>query len=623
MRPLSRSLTAAAALLAFAALAAAGSASSRAADVTLEGTLTVVHSDDFAHGRSNIQATLDTGQATYVLQLADDTGLPQTSKVRVHGQQVNGNTVAVGKGGVSAAAGGTVVAAATGAKKVLVVLTKFADQANPPSSPTQASASGVVFTNANSVANYYSTVSWGKLTLSGDVTPWVTIPSTNEATSCDWSTWGSQANTAAANAGYNPSNYNYVQYALAGATSCGWAGLAYLPGTQSWVRAEYLDLRVSGHELGHNFGTHHSNSYSCSQSGAAVALSTAANCTTSEYGDPFSIMGQGQTSIMEHTNFSRGNFGWLTTANTRDVTSSGSYSLDPAEANDPTGVQAIRVARDASTYLLLELREPDGTPFDSFSPSSPLANGVTVRVVNSYSTMSQSQLVDTTPGDGNFSNAPLALNQSVYDPVSNATVKTTAVGSTGATVSVTFGPDSTAPTAPSGLGASATDATHIRLTWGASSDNVGVTGYKVYRVGTGLVGTSSTTTYTDGGLTSNVSYSYYVTAVDAASNESTASNTASATTPVVDTQAPSAPTSLTTSKLSKPSRVRVSWTASTDNVGVAGYRVYRNGAQLATSTTTTYTDSHPLRGTNTYTAYAYDAAGNVSLASNSSSISVK
>ena len=76
-------------------------------------------------------------------------------------------------------------------------------------------------------------------------------------------------------------------------------------------------------------------------------------------------------------------------------------------------------------------------------------------------------------------------------------------------------------------------------------------------------------------------------------------------------------------KLTKPTRVQVSWTASSDNVGVAGYRVNRNGAQLGTSSSTTYTDSHPLRGTNSYTVYAYDAAGNVSLPSSVSSISVK
>src|SRR6266566_2472049 len=130
MRPFSRSLTAAAALLAFAGLAAGGSASSRAVD-----------------------ATLDTGQASYALQLADDTELPRASKVRVHGQQLNGNTVAVGRGGLTAAPDSTVVAATTGAKKVLVVLVMFADNSSQPE--TQAQANGVVFANSNSVAAYY------------------------------------------------------------------------------------------------------------------------------------------------------------------------------------------------------------------------------------------------------------------------------------------------------------------------------------------------------------------------------------------------------------------------------------------------------------------------------------
>ena len=61
----------------------------------------------------------------------------------------------------------------------------------------------------------------------------------------------------------------------------------------------------------------------------------------------------------------------------------------------------------------------------------------------------------------------------------------------------------------------------------------------------------------------------------------------------------------------------LSWGASTDNVGVAGYRVYRNGSQLGTTTATTYFDSPLKPGTTyTYTVRAYDAAGNVGPPSN-------
>jgi chitodextrinase len=627
MRPFTRSFTAVAVLLAFAGLAAGGSASSGGADVTLEGTLTVVHADDFAHGRSEIHASLDTGQATYALDLAPDAALPRASKVSVHGQQVSGTTVAVGKGGLTASPDSTVVAATTGAKKVLAILVKFTGQATP-SSPTPTSAAGVLFTNANSVAAYYSTVSWGKLTLSGAVTPWVTIPSSDAATSCNWSTWGSQANTAAAalnDPQYNPSNYDYVQYVLNGATSCGWAGLAYLPGTTSWVRAEYLDLRVSGHELGHNFGTHHANSYSCTQNGVRVALSVASNCSSSEYGDPFSIMGQAQT--YEHTNFSRGNFGFLVGANTQDVTSSGTYALHPIEPSDPTGVQALRISRGGGSYLLLEFRQPDGPNFDNFSSSSPQATGVTLRVTNGYTSMSQSQLVDTTPATGGYSDAPLGLNQSVYDPVSNATVRTAGTGPTGATVEVTFGPDGTAPSTPTGLAGSGISTSQIRLTWNASSDNVGVAGYRVYRDGntTTPVGTTASTTFTDSGLATGSNHSYVVVAYDAAGNVSGPATT-SASTQAADTAAPTAPSGLTAKKTGNKNapRVGLSWKASTDDVGVTGYRVYRNGSQIGNvgGSSLSYNDPSPPKGGNAYYVVAVDAAANVSPSSNTVTVNI-
>ncbi|MGO4276113.1 discoidin domain-containing protein, partial [Paenibacillus sp. TAF58] len=65
--------------------------------------------------------------------------------------------------------------------------------------------------------------------------------------------------------------------------------------------------------------------------------------------------------------------------------------------------------------------------------------------------------------------------------------------------------------------------------WTASTDNVAVTEYNVYRDGT-LVGSSTTTSYSDTGLNASTAYSYTVKAVDAAANLSAASNTASATT---------------------------------------------------------------------------------------------
>jgi hypothetical protein len=81
--------------------------------------------------------------------------------------------------------------------------------------------------------------------------------------------------------------------------------------------------------------------------------------------------------------------------------------------------------------------------------------------------------------------------------------------------------------------------------------------------------------------------------------------------PVQDTVAPSAPPSLTGGWVSRR-KVSLSWSASTDNVGVAGYRVYRDGALIGTTTSLTMTDRPSRFVTHLYEVRAYDAAGNVS-----------
>ncbi|ADJ43688.1 alkaline phosphatase [Amycolatopsis mediterranei S699] len=89
--------------------------------------------------------------------------------------------------------------------------------------------------------------------------------------------------------------------------------------------------------------------------------------------------------------------------------------------------------------------------------------------------------------------------------------------------------DTQAPTTPAGLTAGTATATSVPLSWGAATDNVGVTGYDVLRNGT-AVATSATTSYTDTGLTPNTSYTYAVRARDTAGNTSPASTPITVTT---------------------------------------------------------------------------------------------
>lgn len=90
-------------------------------------------------------------------------------------------------------------------------------------------------------------------------------------------------------------------------------------------------------------------------------------------------------------------------------------------------------------------------------------------------------------------------------------------------------PDTEAPSVPTGLSTSSVTSTTIGLSWNASTDNIGVSGYEVYQ-GATLITTVTSTSYTVTGLTPNTSYTFSVKAKDAAGNISSSSNTASATT---------------------------------------------------------------------------------------------
>jgi chitodextrinase len=175
--------------------------------------------------------------------------------------------------------------------------------------------------------------------------------------------------------------------------------------------------------------------------------------------------------------------------------------------------------------------------------------------------------------------------------------------------------DTTPPSTPTNLTATAVSSSQINLSWNASTDSAGVAGYLIFRNGS-QVGTSTTTSYSDPGLTVSTTYTYAVAAYDAAANVSAQSATATATT---QSAGPSAPANLTATAISS-SQINLSWSASTDAAGVTGYKVFRNGSRVGTSTTTSYSDSGLTASTAyTYTVAAYDAAGNVSSQSASAS----
>jgi fibronectin type 3 domain-containing protein len=194
-------------------------------------------------------------------------------------------------------------------------------------------------------------------------------------------------------------------------------------------------------------------------------------------------------------------------------------------------------------------------------------------------------------------------------------------------------PDTTAPSAPTGLVATAVSSGQINLAWTASTDNIGVTGYRVERcqesgcISFAEIAAPTTNSFNNLGLAAGASYSYRVRALDAAGNTSGFSNVASASTPAPDTIAPTDPSALTATATGS-SQVNLAWTASTDNVGVSGYRVERctgagcnNFAQIATPSVPSFSNTGLTASTSyNYRVRAADAAGNLSGYSNVASV---
>jgi glucose/arabinose dehydrogenase/chitodextrinase len=183
----------------------------------------------------------------------------------------------------------------------------------------------------------------------------------------------------------------------------------------------------------------------------------------------------------------------------------------------------------------------------------------------------------------------------------------------------TQSPDTEAPSAPTDLVASSISYNSFDLSWTASTDNIGVTGYNVFVNGNMVNGSLVTgTTYTVTGLTELTIYTAYVVALDQAGNNTAGSSIQVTTTEAPDMQAPTAPSGLSAAAITGTSLI-LNWTASTDNVGVAGYDVYRNNVKINTGLVTG--TSYNVTGLTNATSYSFyvkalDDAGNASANSN-------
>ncbi|WP_229783403.1 DUF2334 domain-containing protein [Pilimelia anulata] len=200
------------------------------------------------------------------------------------------------------------------------------------------------------------------------------------------------------------------------------------------------------------------------------------------------------------------------------------------------------------------------------------------------------------------------------------TARDAATNTTGRSYAFSFTtgtPDTSAPTAPGTPTASGVGATSATLAWAPSTDNVGVVGYDIHAAGTAtpIASTTGATGKVLDGLTPSTAYSFTVRARDAAGNVSPASAAAAVTTATPpDAAAPTAPGKPTFTEVTATG-AKVSWAASTDNVGVASYQVLGGPEPMTVSGTAATLANLTPQTAYSITVQARDAAGNASGAS--------
>lgn len=272
---------------------------------------------------------------------------------------------------------------------------------------------------------------------------------------------------------------------------------------------------------------------------------------------------------------------------------------------------------DDTTPPTVTLSAPaEGTTLSGTTKITATATDNTgVKKVEFYDNSSLIASATASPYEANWNtllvpNGTHLITARAYDAVGN-------MSSDSSTVTI-LNSDTELPTQPTNVQATATSYSTVMVSWTASTDNLGVTGYKIIRNGVPVKSVGTITEYADTGLAANTTYEYKVVAQDAAGNASAASAPVNVTTPTVpDTQPPTQPTGLTGVAVS-PRQVNLTWDSSTDDTGVVAYDVYRatgsnSAKKIGTTTSKSFGDSTVhAKTTYVYSVVARDGAGNVS-----------
>ncbi len=584
-------------------------------DLHATGAVFAAVGDDFARGLSKQRFYLqpDGGGTRLELHLADAVGAERAllalagRRAAIDGTALDGHLIVKDKRNAQlTAAGGTgtttavvpsTAAVVQGDQKTLVVLAHFSDKAL---TCTAADVSGRVFgATGATVNNNYLESSRNVVSFSGQVVGPFPIAYTSTG-SCDYNGWGTALEAALKAAGIDSTQYARVNYVTPPNSTCGWSGLAYMPGRKSWVQS-CASTGVYSHELGHNLSFHH------------------AGTPTAEYGDSSDPMGGAR--VVRANGANQAMAGWLPPGAMQDVTTPGTFSLSALELGSATSAQVLRLPKpDTNETYYVSLRQ--ATALDA-TLSSTFVNALSIH--RSTGTLPARTILEKT----------LPVGGSFTDTVNGVTITHQALAGSIATVGISFAGGTCARSAP---GVALTPATLSAGAGTVLSYTVAVTNTNSAACGTGtfnitqalpgglsgslaasslaiVAGASASTTLqvTSSTTATNGTYTFDVSAADAASPAPSVAHGAyivysDNTPPAVALTSPGNGATLS-------GRSATLKASASDASGIASVEFYAGSTLLARDTSAPYSANWNLRkaakGPYTLRVRATDKAGNV------------